>query len=93
MWRAYRPKTPEGAANSSYVHFLFGLIFKHEATTEQGHRSRGPNDTARRADEVIVTLGHVGLWQILLQKAAIIAARLLPRSLGRVLTIRSFAER
>jgi hypothetical protein len=24
--RAYRPKTPEGAANSSYVHFLFGLI-------------------------------------------------------------------
>src|SRR6516165_10020346 len=60
--RAYRPKTPEGAANSSYVHFLFGLIFKHEATTEQGHRSRGPNDTARRADEVIVTLGHVGLW-------------------------------
>jgi DnaK suppressor protein len=32
--RAYRPKTPEGAANSSYVHFLFGLIFKYEATTE-----------------------------------------------------------
>src|SRR5215813_13954083 len=45
--RAYRPKTPEGAANSSYVHFLFGLIFKYEATTEQGHRSQGPNDTAR----------------------------------------------
>jgi hypothetical protein len=39
--RAYRPKTPEGAANSSYVHFLFGLIFKYEATTEQGHRSQG----------------------------------------------------
>jgi hypothetical protein len=45
--RAYRPKTPEGAANSSYVHFLFGLIFKYEATTEQGHRSLGLNDTAR----------------------------------------------
>jgi hypothetical protein len=45
--RAYRPKTPEGAANSSYVHFLFGLIFKYEATTEQGHRSQGLNDTAR----------------------------------------------
>jgi len=29
------------------VHFLFGLIFKYEATTEQGHRSQGPNDTAR----------------------------------------------
>ena len=47
MRRAYRPKTPEGAANSSYVHFLFGLIFKYKATTEQGHRSQGPNDTAR----------------------------------------------
>src|SRR5262249_47800355 len=45
--RVDRPKTPEGAANSSYVHFLFGLIFKYEATTEQGHRSQGPNDTAR----------------------------------------------
>ena len=39
--------TPEGAANSTYVHFLFGLIFKYEATTEQGHRSQGPNDIAR----------------------------------------------
>src|SRR5262245_26520156 len=29
------------------MHFLFGLIFKYEATTEQGHRSQGPNDTAR----------------------------------------------
>jgi hypothetical protein len=48
--RADRPKTPEGAANSSYVHFLFGLIFKYEATTERGH---GPNDTFARADEVI----------------------------------------
>jgi hypothetical protein len=28
--------TPEGAANSTYVHFLFGLIFKYKATTEQG---------------------------------------------------------
>jgi len=37
--RAYQPKTPEGAANSTYVHFLFGLILKYEATTEQGHRS------------------------------------------------------
>src|SRR5262249_39031435 len=45
--RAHRPKTPEGAANSTYVHFLFGLIFKYEATTEQGHRSQGPNYTAR----------------------------------------------
>jgi hypothetical protein len=51
--RAYRPKTPEGAANSSYVHFLFGLIFKYEATTEQGHRSQGPNDTLALAHEVI----------------------------------------
>jgi hypothetical protein len=45
-----------GAANSSYVHFLFGLIFKYEATTEQGHRSQGPNDTARprrRGDRMI----------------------------------------
>src|SRR5262249_25992888 len=49
-------KTPEGAANSTYVHFLFGLIFKYEATTEQGHRSQGPNDTARprrRGDRMI----------------------------------------
>jgi hypothetical protein len=29
--RAYQPKTPEGAANSGYVHFLFSLIFKYEA--------------------------------------------------------------
>jgi hypothetical protein len=29
------------------VHFLFGLIFKYQATTEQGHRSQGPTDTAR----------------------------------------------
>src|SRR5262245_9206628 len=49
-------KTPEGAANSSYVHFLCGLIFKYEATTEQGHGSQGPNDTARprrRGDRVM----------------------------------------
>jgi hypothetical protein len=26
--RAYRPKTPEGPADSGYVHFLFRLIFK-----------------------------------------------------------------
>ena len=32
--RAYRPKTPDGAANSTYVHFLFGLIFKGD------HRAR-----------------------------------------------------
>jgi hypothetical protein len=44
------------------VHFLFGLIFKYEATTEQGHKSQGPNDTARprrRGDRVtrwIITL-------------------------------------
>src|SRR5262249_23675075 len=31
MRRAYRPKTPKGAANSGYVHFLFGLIFNYEA--------------------------------------------------------------
>ena len=48
MWRAYRPKTPEGAANSSYVHFLFGLIFKYEATTEQGRRSQSANAVATR---------------------------------------------
>jgi hypothetical protein len=35
MRRAYRPKTPEDAANGSYVHFLFDLIFKYDATTEQ----------------------------------------------------------
>jgi len=35
------------------VHFLFGLIFKYEATTGQGHRSQGPNDWLGRADEVI----------------------------------------
>jgi hypothetical protein len=29
------------------VHFLFGLIFKYKAATEQGHRSQGPNHTAR----------------------------------------------
>jgi hypothetical protein len=40
--RAYRPKTPEGAANSTYVHFLFGLIFKYEATTEQGRKPKVP---------------------------------------------------
>jgi hypothetical protein len=34
MRRAYQPKTPEGAANSTYVHFLFGLILKCEAATE-----------------------------------------------------------
>ena len=34
--------TPEGAANSTYVHFLFGLIFKYEATTEQGIGLRVP---------------------------------------------------
>jgi hypothetical protein len=28
------------------VHFLFGLIFKFEAT-KQGHRSQGLNDTGR----------------------------------------------
>ena len=33
--RAYQPKTPEGPANSTYVHFLFGLILKYVATTEQ----------------------------------------------------------
>jgi hypothetical protein len=49
------PKTSEGAANSSYVRFLFGLIFKYEATTEQGRRSQGPNDPAyprRRGDRM-----------------------------------------
>jgi len=51
--RADRSKTPEGAANSSYVHFLFGLIFKHAATTEQGHRSQVPTTRLARADEVI----------------------------------------
>jgi len=50
--RAYRPKTPEGAADSSYVHFLFGLIFKYEATTEQGSL-RVPTTRLGRADEVI----------------------------------------
>jgi hypothetical protein len=51
--RAYRPKTPEGAANSSYVHFLFGLIFKYEATTEQGIGLRALTPRLARADEVI----------------------------------------
>jgi hypothetical protein len=51
--RAYRPKTPEGAANSSYVHFLFGLIFRYEATAEQGHSLRVSTTRLARADEVI----------------------------------------
>jgi hypothetical protein len=61
--RPYRPKTPEGAADGSYVHFLFGLIFKYEATTEKGHRSQGPNDTTPRAGheaEVPALLAYVG---------------------------------
>jgi hypothetical protein len=33
------PKDNPEVTTSSYVHFLFGLIFKYEATTEQGHRS------------------------------------------------------
>jgi hypothetical protein len=40
--RTYRPETPEGAPNSSYVHFLFGLIFKYEATTGKGIGLRAP---------------------------------------------------
>ena len=45
------------------MHFLFGLIFKYEATTEQGHRSQGPNDTTPRAgheSEVPALPAHVG---------------------------------
>jgi hypothetical protein len=56
--RAYRPKTPEGAANSTYVHFLFGLIFKYEGTTEKGIGLRGLTTRARlaRADEVMLVM-------------------------------------
>jgi hypothetical protein len=46
MWRAYRPKTPERAANSFFVHFLFSLIFKYDAPPEQEHRSQDRNDMA-----------------------------------------------
>ena len=53
MRRADRSKTPEGAANSSYVHFLFGLIFKYEATTGKGIGLRVPMTGLGRADEVI----------------------------------------
>ena len=28
----YRPKTPKGAANSTCLYFLFGLIFEYEAS-------------------------------------------------------------
>ena len=30
MRRTYRSETPEGAAHSSYVHFLFDLICEHD---------------------------------------------------------------
>ena len=30
MRRTYRPETPEGAAHSSYVRFLFGLTCEHD---------------------------------------------------------------
>ena len=51
--RTYRPKTPESATNRSYVHFLFGLIFKYEATTGKGIGLRAPTTRLARADEVI----------------------------------------
>ena len=53
MRRAYRPKTPEGATNSNYVHFLLGLIFNYDATTGEGMDLRAPTTRLARADAVI----------------------------------------
>jgi hypothetical protein len=38
------------------VHFLFGLIFKYEATIEQGLRSQGPTTRLARANELVERL-------------------------------------
>jgi integrase len=43
--KAYQPKTFEGAANSSYVHFLFGLISKYDFP--QWARAAGLPDRCR----------------------------------------------
>jgi hypothetical protein len=67
---------------------------RHQPADGQDARHRNPGNRAgprRRGDRVAIfcCTAFGRYWQILLQKAAIIAARLLPRSLGRVLTIRS----
>jgi hypothetical protein len=60
-----------------------------------GHvnRTKRPNTwlhrPASKREEKPCQLGAVHTWQIVLQKSAVIEARLLPRSLGTVLTIRS----
>ena len=41
------------------MHFLFGLIFNYEATTEQGLSLRAPTTRVARADEAGPLLGDV----------------------------------
>jgi len=45
--------TPEGAANSTYVHFLFGLIFKLRRPPSKGIGLGVLTTRLARADEVI----------------------------------------
>jgi hypothetical protein len=38
--RTYRPETPEGAAHSSYVRFLFGLISQIHVSVHVGRTTK-----------------------------------------------------
>ena len=82
--RAYRPETPEGAADCSYAF----PVRVDKATTEQGHRSQGPNDTARprrRGDRIVVLMqerlleGRTALVTGSIRALASPSARRLPR--------------